>query len=91
IDGEWRGAAAGRTIEVIDPSTQHVLGTVPDMDGSDTRAAIAAAEKAFVPWRAKTNAERGALLETWHDLILDNIEGAERSGLILAEAAKPSP
>ncbi|CAN7341695.1 hypothetical protein LJR255_001923 [Pararhizobium sp. LjRoot255] len=25
-----RGAAAGRTIEVIDPTTQGVLGTVPD-------------------------------------------------------------
>ncbi|MGO8105618.1 hypothetical protein AB9F46_35420, partial [Rhizobium leguminosarum] len=32
IDGEWRWAAAGHTIEVIDPATQHVLGTVPDMD-----------------------------------------------------------
>ncbi|URK89233.1 hypothetical protein LP421_30325 (plasmid) [Rhizobium sp. RCAM05350] len=36
IGGEWRSAAAGRKIEVIDPAMQGVLGTVPDMDGSDT-------------------------------------------------------
>ncbi|MBN9984585.1 NAD-dependent succinate-semialdehyde dehydrogenase [Rhizobium laguerreae] len=87
IDGEWRGAAAGHTIEVIDPATQHVLGTVPDMDGADTRAAIAAAEKAFGPWRAKTNAERGALLEAWHDLMLDNIE--DLALILTREQGKP--
>ena len=53
-----------------------MLGTVPDMDGADTRAAIEAAEKAFGPWRAKTNAERGALLEAWHDLMLDTYRGS---------------
>ncbi|MFL5010018.1 MULTISPECIES: NAD-dependent succinate-semialdehyde dehydrogenase [Rhizobium] len=87
IDGEWRGAAAGRTIEVIDPASQHVLGTVPDMDGTETRAAIAAAEKAFAPWRAKTNAERGALLEAWHDLMLDNIE--DLALILTHEQGKP--
>ncbi|WP_315857723.1 NAD-dependent succinate-semialdehyde dehydrogenase [Rhizobium leguminosarum] len=87
IDGEWRGAEAGRTIEVIDPATQHVLGTVPDMDGADTRTAIAAAERAFGPWRAKTNAERGALLEAWHDLMLDNIE--DLALILTREQGKP--
>lgn len=87
IDGEWRGAETGRMIEVIDPATQHVLGTVPDMDEADTRAAIAAAEKAFAPWRAKTNAERGALLEAWHDLMLDNIE--DLALILTHEQGKP--
>lgn len=87
IDGEWRRAETGRTIEVIDPATQHVLGTVPDMDGADTRTAIAAAEKAFGPWRAKTNAERGALLEAWHDLMLDNIE--DLALILTREQGKP--
>ncbi|MBY4627845.1 NAD-dependent succinate-semialdehyde dehydrogenase [Rhizobium croatiense] len=87
IDGEWCGAAAGRTIEVADPATQQVLGTVPDMDGADTRAAIAAAEKAFGPWRAKTHAERAALLEAWHDLMLDNIE--DLALILTREQGKP--
>jgi succinate-semialdehyde dehydrogenase/glutarate-semialdehyde dehydrogenase len=87
IGGEWRGAAAGRTIEVIDPATQGVLGTVPDMDGSDTRAAIEAADNAFRSWRRKTHAERAALLEAWHDLMIENIE--DLALILTKEQGKP--
>lgn len=87
IGGEWRGAAAGRKIEVIDPSTQSVLGTVPDMDGSDTRAAIEAAENAFGSWRKQTHAERAALLEAWHDLMMENIE--DLALILTREQGKP--
>ena len=87
IGGEWRGAAAGRKIEVIDPATQGVLGTVPDMDGSDTRAAIEAAENAFRSWRRKTHAERAALLEAWHDLMIENIE--DLALILTKEQGKP--
>ncbi len=87
IGGEWRGAAAGRKIEVIDPATQGVLGTVPDMDGSDTRAAIEAAENAFGSWRKRTHAERAALLETWHDLMIENIE--DLALILTKEQGKP--
>ncbi len=87
IGGEWRGAAAGRKIEVIDPSTQSVLGTVPDMDGSDTRAAIEAAENAFGSWRKQTHAERAALLEAWHDLMIENIE--DLALILTKEQGKP--
>ncbi|WP_087003996.1 NAD-dependent succinate-semialdehyde dehydrogenase [Rhizobium sullae] len=87
INGEWRGAAAGRIIEVIDPATQEVLGTVPDMDGGDTRAAIEAAETAFPSWRKKTHAERAALLEAWHDLMIDNLE--DLALILTSEQGKP--
>ncbi len=49
------------------------LGTVPDMDGPETRAAIEAAAAAFGTGSKKTNAERAALLEAWHDLMIENI------------------
>ncbi|TCU07800.1 NAD-dependent succinate-semialdehyde dehydrogenase [Rhizobium sullae] len=87
INGEWRGAGAGRAIEVIDPATQEVLGTVPDMDGGDTRAAIEAAETAFPSWRKKTHAERAALLEAWHDLMIDNLE--DLALILTSEQGKP--
>lgn len=87
IGGEWRGAAAGRKIEVIDPSTQSVLGTVPDMGGSDTRAAIEAAENAFGSWRKKTHADRATLLEAWHDLMIENIE--DLALILTREQGKP--
>jgi succinate-semialdehyde dehydrogenase/glutarate-semialdehyde dehydrogenase len=87
IDGEWRSAAAGRKIEVVDPATQQMLGTVPNMDGRDTQAAIEAAEHAFPSWRKKTHAERAALLEAWHDLMIENVE--DLAMILTREQGKP--
>ena len=42
IGGVWQDAASGKTVDVIDPASQSVLGTVPDMSGAETRAAIEA-------------------------------------------------
>lgn len=87
IDGKWVKAATGKTVDVIDPATQAIMGTVPDMGGEETRAAIQAAEAAQKSWKKKTNAERGALLEAWFDLMIDNVDDL---GLILtSEQGKP--
>ncbi|WP_456686035.1 aldehyde dehydrogenase family protein, partial [Bradyrhizobium sp. P5_C11_2] len=87
IGGEWQGALSGKTIDVIDPATQMVLGTVPDMGRDDTRAAIAAAGKAYPAWRARTNAERAALLETWHGLMIAHLDDLAR--VLTLEQGKP--
>ncbi len=87
VGGQWLNASSGKTVDVIDPATQKVLGTVPDMGGDETRAAINAAAKAFGPWKAKTHAERAALLEKWYALM---IEHEEDLGLLLTlEQGKP--
>ncbi|OCJ66331.1 succinate-semialdehyde dehydrogenase (NADP(+)) [Agrobacterium tumefaciens] len=87
IGGEWIDAASGKTVDVIDPATQKVLGTVPDVSGAETRAAIDAAAEAFAPWKAKTHAERAALLEKWFALM---IEHEDDLGLLLTlEQGKP--
>ncbi|GAK70040.1 succinate-semialdehyde dehydrogenase [Agrobacterium rubi TR3 = NBRC 13261] len=87
VGGQWLDAASGKTVDVIDPATQNVLGTVPDMGGDETRAAIDAAAKAFGPWKARTHAERAALLEKWHALM---IEHEDDLGLLLTmEQGKP--
>lgn len=87
IGGEWCAAASGRTLNVDDPATGAVIGTIPDCDGADTRAAIAAAEAAFGPWKAKTAGERAAILERWHTLVLDNL--ADLARIMTAEQGKP--
>ncbi|KXG85405.1 NAD-dependent succinate-semialdehyde dehydrogenase [Agrobacterium bohemicum] len=87
IGGQWLDASSGKTVDVIDPATQKVLGTVPDMGGGETRAAIDAAAKAFAPWKAKTHAERAALLEKWFALM---IKHEDDLGLLLTmEQGKP--
>ena len=63
VNGEWIAARSGKTVDVIDPATQAAIGTVPDMGGEETRAAIVAADAAFKIWKAKTNAERALIIE----------------------------
>ncbi|OBG49259.1 MULTISPECIES: aldehyde dehydrogenase family protein [unclassified Mycobacterium] len=49
IGGEWITPAGGDLIEVIDPSTEHVIGTVPAGTEADVDAAVSAARRAFDP------------------------------------------
>ncbi len=87
IAGEWRKAASGKTVDVVDPATQAVIGTVPDMGGPETRAAIEAAAAAFGSWRKRTHAERATLLEAWHRLVIDNLE--DLAQILTLEQGKP--
>jgi succinate-semialdehyde dehydrogenase/glutarate-semialdehyde dehydrogenase len=87
IGGEWQGALSGKTIDVIDPAPQSILGTVPDMGRDDTRAAVTAAATAYPAWRAKTNAERAALLEAWYGLMVRHLEDLAR--ILTLEQGKP--
>lgn len=87
IGGRWLTAASGRVVEVTDPATGQVLGTVPDMSGDETAQAIAAAETAFQSWRKVPHAARAAALERWFALMETH---AEDLALILTqEQGKP--
>ncbi|RUW24922.1 NAD-dependent succinate-semialdehyde dehydrogenase [Mesorhizobium sp. M4B.F.Ca.ET.215.01.1.1] len=87
IGGEWVIADSGKTVDVIDPATQAAIGTVPDMAAPETRAAIDAAAAAYGDWRKKTNAERAALLEAWHGLMLANLD--DLALILTTEQGKP--
>ncbi len=51
IGGQLLDAASGRVIDVIDPTTAEVVGTVPRGDGADIDRAVAAAVRAADDWR----------------------------------------
>ncbi|MBP1860314.1 NAD-dependent succinate-semialdehyde dehydrogenase [Rhizobium herbae] len=87
IAGQWTPAASGNTIDVIDPASQSAIGTVPDMGTAETCAAIEAASAAYAPWKKKTHAERAALLESWHALMLEHIE--DLALILTTEQGKP--
>ncbi|WP_419690731.1 NAD-dependent succinate-semialdehyde dehydrogenase [Burkholderia theae] len=87
INGEWCNADDGATIEVVDPATGSVLGTVPAMGAVETRRAIDAAERAFAAWRRTTAKHRGHVLRKWHDLMLAHQEDLAR--IMTAEQGKP--
>jgi succinate-semialdehyde dehydrogenase/glutarate-semialdehyde dehydrogenase len=87
IGGIWRDAETKATVDVVDPASLNVLGTVPDMGGGETRAAIDAAAEAFRSWKKRTHAERAALLERWHDLMRQHEE--DLALLLTLEQGKP--
>ena len=87
IDGEWLGAGSNETIDVTNPATGDVLGTIPKMGADETRRAIEAANRAFPAWRAKTAKERAVILRKWADLMMENQEDLAR--LMTAEQGKP--
>lgn len=87
IDGKWLDADTGQTIDVTNPATGDVLGTVPKMGANETGAAINAANDAYPDWRAKTAKERAVILRKWFELMIENQEDLAR--MMTAEQGKP--
>ena len=87
IDGAWVDAETGETIEVTNPATGDVLGTIPKLGASETRRAIEAAERAWPAWRAITAKERATVLRRWFDLMIENQE--DLAVLMTLEQGKP--
>ncbi|WP_336333237.1 NADP-dependent succinate-semialdehyde dehydrogenase [Pseudomonas putida] len=87
IDGEWLDADSGQTINVTNPATGEVIGTVPKMGTAETRRAIEAADKALPAWRALTAKERSAKLRRWFELMIENQDDLAR--LMTTEQGKP--
>jgi len=87
IDGKWLTADSNQTIEVTNPASGEVLGTIPKMGADETRRAIDAANAAYPAWRAKTAKERASILRKWFDLMMENQEDLAR--MMTAEQGKP--
>ena len=87
IDGGWVDASADGSIDVDNPATGDIIGTVPRLGTDETRRAIAAAARAFPVWRAKTAKERAAIMRRWFDLMMTNQEDLAR--LMTTEQGKP--
>jgi succinate-semialdehyde dehydrogenase/glutarate-semialdehyde dehydrogenase len=87
VDGQWVGAASGKTVDVTDPASGEVIGTVPSMNAEETRRAIEAADAALPGWRAKTAKERSAILRRWFELIMEHAD--DLAYLMTREQGKP--
>jgi succinate-semialdehyde dehydrogenase/glutarate-semialdehyde dehydrogenase len=87
IGGKWVEAEGGKTIEVTDPATGDVIGTVPNCGRAETRRAIEAADAAFPAWAAKTAAVRAEAMRRLAQLIEQNKE--ELAMLLTVEQGKP--
>jgi betaine-aldehyde dehydrogenase len=74
VDGEFRAARSGETIEVLNPATGEVVGTVPRGGAEDIDDAVAAARRAFETWRHTSPLERARCVLAFAELISEHAE-----------------
>lgn len=74
IDGKWRPSASGRVVDVVDPSSEAVLASVPDGTVDDAAAAVEAAAKAAGGWRETPPRRRSEILRRCFELMIERSE-----------------
>ncbi|HEY3492904.1 MAG TPA: aldehyde dehydrogenase family protein, partial [Solirubrobacterales bacterium] len=62
IDGEWVEPSGSEPIEVVNPTTEEVIGTIPACSQEDADRAVAAAREAFEAWSQTSREERAGYL-----------------------------
>src|SRR2546428_492820 len=62
IDGKWVDPAGTETIDVVNASTEEVMGRIPQGTPEDVDRAVTAARRAFETWSQTEMAERAELL-----------------------------
>ena len=87
IDGKWVAASGEGTIEVVNPTTEQCIGSVPVGNAVDVESAVAAARAAFPAWSASSIEERIDVLNSISAALKER--GEEISQLITAEVGTP--
>jgi acyl-CoA reductase-like NAD-dependent aldehyde dehydrogenase len=67
IGGEWVEPSGSEPIEVVNATTEEVMGTVPAGDAADADRAVAAAREAFEGWSRTSREERAGYLSAIAD------------------------
>ena len=91
IDGQRLRGEGRRTLPVINPATEEVLGELPLASASDLDRALEAAQRSWPVWRALRPQQRGRILRKAADLLRERVEPIARlatieEGKALAEA-----
>ena len=87
IDGSWVEPNGEGRIEVINPASERVIGSVPVGSESDANAAVEAARAAFTGWSESTIDERSNYLNLLSSALKDR--GEEIAELITSEVGTP--
>ena len=87
VNGDWTDADSGEAIEVDNPATREIIGSVPALGRVETRAAIEAADAAWSGWRARPAKERAGLLRRWFELMMAYRD--DLAVLMTSEQGKP--
>jgi len=74
-------------LDVLDPANGNVISSVLDSGEKETRDAIQSAKEAGKSWSKLLVKERSAILEKWHDLMVEHSE--DLAIIMTAECGKP--
>ena len=70
--GAWHDPLSGRWHDTVNPSTGESLGRVATCSGADVDAAVVAARRGFLEWRAVAPLERARILRRVAQLLRDH-------------------
>ncbi|MFT9498188.1 NAD-dependent succinate-semialdehyde dehydrogenase [Anaerosolibacter sp.] len=87
INGTWMEIEGLNKIDVINPGTGDIVGTVPNGGETEAKQAIDAAVEAFESWAALPANERGNYLKRLYDLMMEEKEDLAR--IMTLEQGKP--
>ncbi|MFL9925506.1 NAD-dependent succinate-semialdehyde dehydrogenase [Herbaspirillum lusitanum] len=87
IDGRWTQSVSDRTIQVINPATEEVIGKIAHANKEDMDAALAAAQKGFEVWRNISAFERSKIMRKAANLLRERAD--EIAQLMTLEQGKP--
>ena len=79
IGNEWRDAASGQTMEVVNPATEEIVAAVACAGREDLDAAVTAARAALAgPWSAMSARERGRLVRKLGERLVERADEVAR-------------
>ena len=87
IDGAWTKGAKGRTIPIVNPATEEVIGQLAHAETADLDRALAAAEKGFRQWKKVSSFDRYKVMRKAAELIRQRVD--EIAALMTMEQGKP--
>lgn len=89
INGQWVNSTGTGTIDVINSTTEEVMGHIPEGTADDVNAAVAAAKAAFESWSTTSVESRRRYLQLIADKLASKKE--EIAALVAAEVGMPLP
>ena len=87
INNQWQDAEGGKTLDVLNPATGKVIGTVAHASKADLDRALAAAQKGFDVWRKTPAIERATIMRKAAELFASRNEEVAR--VLTQEQGKP--
>ena len=87
INNQWQDAEGGKTLDVLNPATGKVIGTVAHASKADLDRALAAAQQGFEVWRKTPAIERATIMRKAAELFAARNEEVAR--MLTQEQGKP--